>query len=462
MRPLPPTGREFGRGLVTALILLSLNPGSLVAAAQDIGPHKQKTSTPASVPVSVPTTPAHLPSLAGVRVMKVYRIGEHLPQSSREPVRAAIGDRIGLMVADLDSLVRHAKCTSAADVVIRPCETKRITLFLGGREIRGIQPESGAPLPEDARLEFHLHRSTDSVNNEAWADLLGDPGRGRHFYVKPAEVSVGLEDGYPLPSDVGSDQFELIRLDRRWFIPCAVGLALVLVLLLALAMRTNILRDVGPRPAEMTVGWIFRKRARKPYSLGRVQMAFWFVLVITSFLFLWLVTGAYDTITPSILALIGIGAGTGLGAAAIDVGKEQTATTRLAELEAEASTQTQEITDLSSKVAGAPADQTPALVAARSEKQARQKIITAEIADLKASAVPRASRGFLLDILQDPTGDVGFHRFQMLVWTLILGLLFVRSTWERLTMPEFGATLLALLGLSAGTYLGFKIPEPKR
>jgi hypothetical protein len=26
-------------------------------------------------------------------------------------------------------------------------------------------------------------------------------------------------------------------------------------------------------------------------------------------------------------------------------------------------------------------------------------------------------------------------------------------------MPEFGATLLALMGISAGTYLGFKIPE---
>ncbi len=26
-------------------------------------------------------------------------------------------------------------------------------------------------------------------------------------------------------------------------------------------------------------------------------------------------------------------------------------------------------------------------------------------------------------------------------------------------MPEFSATLLAMLGISAGTYLGFKIPE---
>jgi hypothetical protein len=47
----------------------------------------------------------------------------------------------------------------------------------------------------------------------------------------------------------------------------------------------------------------------------------------------------------------------------------------------------------------------------------------------------------------------------MLVWTLVLGILFIYSVWYRLSMPEFSATLLALLGISSGTYLGFKIPE---
>ena len=44
----------------------------------------------------------------------------------------------------------------------------------------------------------------------------------------------------------------------------------------------------------------------------------------------------------------------------------------------------------------------------------------------------------------------------MLAWTAILGLVFVYSVWERLAMPEFSATLLSLMGISAGTYLGFK------
>jgi hypothetical protein len=64
----------------------------------------------------------------------------------------------------------------------------------------------------------------------------------------------------------------------------------------------------------------------------------------------------------------------------------------------------------------------------------------------------------LQDILNDAYG-ISFHRFQMFVWTVVLGFVFLESVWNRLSMPEFSATLLALQGVSAGTYLGFKIPE---
>jgi hypothetical protein len=62
------------------------------------------------------------------------------------------------------------------------------------------------------------------------------------------------------------------------------------------------------------------------------------------------------------------------------------------------------------------------------------------------------------DLLTDANG-VSFHRLQMFVWTFILGLLFIYSVWSRLAMPELSATLLALQGLTSGTYLGFKVPE---
>jgi len=54
-----------------------------------------------------------------------------------------------------------------------------------------------------------------------------------------------------------------------------------------------------------------------------------------------------------------------------------------------------------------------------------------------------------------------FIQRRIVIWTLILGIIYVYSVWETLAMPEFSSTLLALQGLSAGAYLGFKIPDKK-
>ena len=66
----------------------------------------------------------------------------------------------------------------------------------------------------------------------------------------------------------------------------------------------------------------------------------------------------------------------------------------------------------------------------------------------------------LYDLLAE-NNQVSFYRFQIFVWTLILGIMFVLSVYNELAMPEFSATLLGLLGISAGTYVGFKLPETR-
>ena len=55
---------------------------------------------------------------------------------------------------------------------------------------------------------------------------------------------------------------------------------------------------------------------------------------------------------------------------------------------------------------------------------------------------------------------VSLYRFQLFVWTLVLGIIFASSVYNTLEMPQFSPTLLGLMGISSGTYLGFKIPEP--
>jgi hypothetical protein len=60
------------------------------------------------------------------------------------------------------------------------------------------------------------------------------------------------------------------------------------------------------------------------------------------------------------------------------------------------------------------------------------------------------------DLLGDD-GHISFHRFQVAVWTLVLGFVFVTRVLSELAMPEFSATMLGLMGISSGTYLGFKL-----
>jgi hypothetical protein len=69
------------------------------------------------------------------------------------------------------------------------------------------------------------------------------------------------------------------------------------------------------------------------------------------------------------------------------------------------------------------------------------------------------TRGAVRDILGDSNGIFGLHRFQIVVWTVVLGIIFCVSVVMELKMPDFSTTLLATMGISAGTYLGFKFPE---
>lgn len=69
-----------------------------------------------------------------------------------------------------------------------------------------------------------------------------------------------------------------------------------------------------------------------------------------------------------------------------------------------------------------------------------------QVDDAVAPLSQPTSRGFLDDLLTDANG-YSFHRFQIFVWTIVLAILFIRSVYESLSMPEFGETFLALMGI---------------
>jgi hypothetical protein len=84
--------------------------------------------------------------------------------------------------------------------------------------------------------------------------------------------------------------------------------------------------------------------------------------------------------------------------------------------------------------------------------------VAATLVDRSGSATPRpVSKGFLTDISGGE--GVSLHRIQIIAWTVVLVFVFTLQVFTKLSIPDFNPTLLGLLGLSAGTYVGFKFPE---
>ncbi|MBC7789818.1 MAG: hypothetical protein H7Z74_07715 [Anaerolineae bacterium] len=401
-------------------------------------------------------------SLDSVRVQAVERWDKQTDDRHRNSVAAGLGQIIVIHVKGLNDLVDIANCRTEDGTLVENCREQQIALFLDGREMKGLQPESGAPEvgnTDSGTVRFHLQRTPET--DEVWADLLGEPRMGRKFFHRSTDVSVGLAGSYALPTQVRSikgldSPFHLIRIHPWRFIMGSALFALFVIYCYRLASMTNLLRESGDSKSAANTAGQDPRRLLKPYSLGRWQMAIWFVLVIGAFVFIWIVTGASDTITPTVLALLGIGAGTALGAAALDTRETNAASAKLV-------TRLREKADISQRISTLEAtagwDTDPGKVSEWASLTSLRDKADADIDKLKAVLQPPRSRGWWNDIIRDEDGGHSFHRFQVFVWTIVLVFLFVYSVWSRLSMPEFSATLLAIMGISGGTYLGFKFPE---
>ncbi|MGA6181962.1 hypothetical protein ACPEH1_12660 [Stenotrophomonas sp. NPDC077421] len=276
-------------------------------------------------------------------------------------------------------------------------DPRHLVPYIDGRALPGNAPE--AIDLAHGRLLFHL-RITDD-NRAVWMDLLGSPAGLR----RPVTFSVGRVDGSPFDTHHDASQRVLLTVIS----PVYGTIALVLVVLMLavfvhLARTTSIIRKPGPGP-------------HQPYDLGRFQMAVWFFLIYVSYTAIWLVTDATDTIHASLLALLGISAGTALSEAMIDAGSAQRRSAQHTDPAAD-------------PPAAAPVPTPP----------------------------PARSQGLLHDLLSDTQG-YRFDRFQIFAFTLILGVIFIADVYNNLSMPELSPTLLGLMGLSSGTYIGFKFPD---
>ena len=316
-------------------------------------------------------------------------------------------------------------------------------LFLAGVELKNVDLRVSKRNPDTERwtlwtqLDFD---NTDDANRKAWVQLLQ---RARNS--ERLEVSVGPEGG---PQWASSATLEFNVYPTGWARFTIIVIAALLIGTIALGAKTNLLR--GPACAG----------GPPPYSLARHQMAVWFVVVLSAYLFLILITGRAAT-SPTALILIGISGATGLAAVVIDAQQNQQASSNRVALAAEETALKDALDNPQSGLRAQAAQTAPGsteaaqLAATIQAKTQRLAEVTALLQQSAGQQSP--SRGWFRDLLSDANG-VSFHRLQIVGWTIVLVGVFVRVVWRDFAMPDFDATTLTLMGVSSGTYLGFKLP----
>jgi hypothetical protein len=392
---------------------------------------------------------------------------------------AKIGDVVSLEVRNLAVWLERLR----TDKVITSGETgdallseqlPNLRLFIGEHLMRTLQPTQyikddptwypADPMQSKAALgrswlEFNLKRDAANKDSRAdWDQVLRTSGISPKMPLAVGIYNANRNTAHVMSLPVGTHtadprmEFHFRRI--AWDGWTIVGLILLIgaiVGFLYLLLRSGIVRDTT---------CAVREDGLPPLSLGRCQMAFWFFLVICAFYFLWLITGRgdTDTVNSTILILIGISAGTALGSAIVSKNEAATAAASKGPPSRPAVVYPEAIDKAQAALAQAKLDKDAVKIQAQTSEVARLE------GELKRWRALHRSR-LLLDLLsdEDASADQGrvitFHRFQIVVWTLVLGVVFVSEVLTKLAMPVFDTTLLTLVGISSGTYLGFKVSK---
>lgn len=191
----------------------------------------------------------------------------------------------------------------------------------------------------------------------------------------------------------------------------------IILFFLGLCIWSNILRDTV-NPDSLYQAALDPKYKNKyanktkdpiprPFSLSRVQLGAWTVIISCSYIYLVLCNCcpmANVAINTTALILMGISAGTAVAAGAVDQSQSQDGADRHQD---------------------------------------------------------EPSGGFLADILSDKNG-ISIHRFQNVVWTIIAMCLYLcYLSVAACKLPDLDNTIIGLTGISATAYVGLKINENK-
>ena len=308
-----------------------------------------------------------------------------------------------------------------------------LRLFIGGTMLAKITPSAVSPSGQEY-LNFMLQMDSAEADDwKAWAAIVYSSRHSENHQLPVSIAVANTKQVFESNAVVTIEQYP-----RRWpFLLAAI--ALLLGALLYLGASTDLVRySAGAAPMSPL---------RRPFSLGLVQMAFWSFLVVAAYSYICVSTRQTHIPMGSMLGLLGISATTGWAAVAVDRQKGAAAKAMSDRLHAKQTALRVLVAD--------PNAADPGVQAEKARYRSRLAQVDALIARLPSAP---SSKGPIQDLLTDG-GGVSFHRFQIAVWTIVLGVVFAWAVYRDMSMPEFDASLLTLMGISSGTYVGFKWPE---
>ena len=356
--------------------------------------------------------------------------------SPRPPPQLDLKNRLSVEIRDLKPWREQSAANAAAELhlFLADLELKNLAMAPAG-EIRDADGRWVTTMTVTLEID-----DKDPARRKAWIQVLQSA-----FDDKAIRASAGPAGGQPFSSEASLR----LRVFPAYTWLVVAGLVAITVVLVVLGKKSNLLRDVNGT-------------ANPPYSLARHQMAVWLLVIVGSYLYVWLITGS-AAVSTTALILMGISGATGLMAVTMDNSKRDDQAKTRASLQAERDSLQHLIDDpgglraqLAAAAPGSP--EAAQLAATLQARAARLAEVQAALAQLPPP--PAQSRRWYLDLLSDDNG-VSFHRLQMAIWTVVLVCVFIRAVYADVVMPEFDATMLGLMGIASGTYLGFKFPGNK-
>lgn len=223
----------------------------------------------------------------------------------------------------------------------------------------------------------------------------------------------------------------------------------VAILVLVLGYATAMLRDqLIPQlpPSAQT------------FSLSRVQMAWWLIIILGSYVFLGATgNGAFHILNAQAALLLGLSVATSGGSAAVDAARDTPEDMTNRALQQLGLNSYDDVVALRDTI---PALQALAKHPGPQRAAALAKLNNANnvLKTYDEKTAKFRTKNFFADMVTDIDGTA-LHRLQALVWTFVFGLVFVLSVCRHKQLPVFDQGMLALMGISSAGYVGFKYNE---